>query len=251
LLLTDGGEVDGAVGGHSEGSDFALGSFIEHEAFRFRHGCILGVFGRCLRRTPRDAKDAAAGFGAGDEISFCVKSQNANVRFVAGVEKLAFAVGPDGEDLSFVTGGDIKSSVGRKSEVPDVFRFGFEENGFLAGSRDPVNLAVGRSADIESAFGVKGDGLRGEIRGIENVGRFAVRIEAKYFRRRTAGSVEHALRIESYGPKIGSIRVGKQSDFGREFEAAVAAHRHAVRGAFEKFFVIGLAPATGVLGKKG
>src|SRR5437773_2455656 len=198
---------EAAIGSKSKGVDhvFALGSFIEHGVFHFRDGCILGVFGRCLRRTPRDAKDAAAGFGASDEISFCVKSQNANVRFVAGVEKLAFAVGPDGEDLSFVTGGDIKSSVGRKSEVPDVFRFGFEENGFLAGSRDPVNLAVGRSADIESAFGVKGDGLRGEIRGIENVGRFAVRIEAKYFRRRTGGSVEHALRIESYGPKIGKI----------------------------------------------
>ena len=131
------------------------------------------------------------------------------MRFVAGVEKLAFAVGPDGEDLSFVTGGDIKSSVGRKSEVPDVFRFGFEENGFLAGSRDPVNLAVGRSADIQSAFGVKGDSLRGEIRGIESDDRFTVRIEAKYFRRRAAGSVENALGIEAYGPKIGSIRVGK------------------------------------------
>src|SRR2546421_1452455 len=57
--------------------------------------------------------------------------------------------------------------------------------------------------------------------------------------------------IEVDGPKIRGIGVGKQGDFGREFEAAVAAHSHTVRRAFEKFFVSGLAPAAGVGGGEG
>src|SRR6266699_2376150 len=150
--------------------------------------------------------------------------------FIAGIEESTFAVG-------------------RKGEVPDVFCLGIEENGFVTRSSNSVNLAVGRSADIESAFGVKGNGLRGEVRGIEDDGRFAIRIEAKYSRGRAAGSVERALGIEPDRPEIGSIRVGEQSEFGREFEAAIAAHRHAMRGAFEEFIVCGLAPAASVLGE--
>src|SRR5713226_8552820 len=54
-LFTNRGDIDGAVGGDSERSDFALGGFIENEAFGFRCGRIFGVLGRCLRRTPGDA----------------------------------------------------------------------------------------------------------------------------------------------------------------------------------------------------
>src|SRR5216683_5333637 len=169
--------------------------------------------------------------------------------FVAGVEEFTFAVGRDGEYLTFVTSSDIEGSVGRKGQVPDVFCFGIEENGLLAGSRDSINLAVGGSADVERAFGVKGDGLCGEVRGIEDHGRLAVRIEAKYFRRRAARSVKRALGIEADGPKIGGIRIGQQSEFRRELKSAIAAHGHAMRGAFEEFFVSGLAPAASVLGE--
>ena len=250
-LLANRGDVDGAVGGDGERSDFTSGSLVENEAFRFRCGGILGVLGGSLCGTPGDAQNASAGFRAGDEVAFCVECQNANVSFVAGVEEFALAVGRDSEDLPLVTGGDIESPIGRKSEVPDVFGFGIEEHGFLARRRNPVNLAVGRSADVKSAFGVKDNGLRGKVSGIEEDSRFAVRIEAKYFRRRPSGSVERALGIKADGPKIGSIRVGKQGDFRREFEAAVAAHRHAMGGAFEEIFVGGLAPAAGVLGEGG
>src|SRR4029077_14373415 len=124
---------------------------------------------------------------------------------VAGVEEFAFAFGRDGEDLSFVTGGDIKSSVGRKSEVPDVFCFRIEENGFLAGGRNFVNIAVGRCADIKSAPGVKSDGLGREVCGIENHTGFAIRIEAEYLCGRAAGGVECALGIKPDGPQIGSV----------------------------------------------
>src|SRR6266403_2105593 len=207
-LLANRGDVDGAVGGDSERSDLTFGSFVENETFGFRRSRIFGVLGGCLRGTPRDAQYAAAGFGAGDETSFCVEGQNSNVSFVAGVEEFTLAVGRDRKDLSFVTGGDVESAVGSEREIPNIFCFGIEENGLLSRSRDPVNLAVGRSADIKSAFGIEAD-----------------------------------------GPKIGSIRVGEQGEFGSEFEAAVAAHRDAMRGAFEEFIVSGLAPAAGVLGK--
>src|SRR5258708_13130819 len=103
----------------------------------------------------RDAQNAAAGFGAGDEIALGVESQNANVRFVAGVKEFALAIGGDGEDLAFVTSGDVESSVGCECEVPDIFRLGIEENGFFAGSGDAVNLAISRSADLHTAFTVQ------------------------------------------------------------------------------------------------
>jgi hypothetical protein len=86
------------------------------------------------------------------------------VSFVAGVEKFTLAIWRDGEDLSFVSGGDVESPVWPECQIPDVFCFGIEENGFFAGPRYAVNLAIGRSADIESAFGVEGDGLRIQVR---------------------------------------------------------------------------------------
>src|SRR5216684_1501098 len=45
LLFTNRGDVDGAIGGDGERSDFALGGFVKNEAFRFRCGRILGVLG--------------------------------------------------------------------------------------------------------------------------------------------------------------------------------------------------------------
>ncbi len=69
LLLTNRRDVDGAVGGDSEGSDFTLGGFVQNEAFGFRRRRILGVLAGGLRGTSRDAQNAAAGFGAGDKVS--------------------------------------------------------------------------------------------------------------------------------------------------------------------------------------
>src|SRR5467141_2780358 len=45
LFFANRGNVDGAIGGDRQGSDFALGSFVENEAFCFRRRRILGVFG--------------------------------------------------------------------------------------------------------------------------------------------------------------------------------------------------------------
>jgi len=56
------------------------------------------------------------------------RKPDANVGFVAGVEKFTLAVRGNGEDLTLVAGGDVESSVGRKREVPDVFCFWVEEN---------------------------------------------------------------------------------------------------------------------------
>src|SRR5260370_39874104 len=73
----------------------------------------------------------------------------------------------------------------------------------------------------------------------------------KGFCRRTSGGVEGAVGIDAHGPKIGRVCVGEQGEFGREFEAAVAADRHAVSGAFQEFIVSGLTPAAGVVGERG
>jgi len=43
-LLTNRGDVDGALGGDGERSDFTSGSFVENEAFGFRRGRILESF---------------------------------------------------------------------------------------------------------------------------------------------------------------------------------------------------------------
>jgi len=63
-------------------------------------------------------------------------------------------------------------------------------------------------------------------------------------------AVKRALGIKAHGPEIGSVRVGEQSEFWREFEAAVAANRHTVRGAFQEFIIGGLTPAASVFGEK-
>src|SRR6266478_889000 len=55
LLLANRGDVDGAIGGDRQGSDFAFGCFIEDETFRFCRCRIHGVFGGSSRRTLRDA----------------------------------------------------------------------------------------------------------------------------------------------------------------------------------------------------
>src|SRR5258706_376716 len=89
--------------------------------------------------------------------------------------------------------GDVDGAVGGDGDIPNIFCFGMEEKGLLPRSRDPVNLAAGRSADIKAALGVKGDGLCGKVGGIEADGGLAGRIEAKYFRGRPACSVERAL----------------------------------------------------------
>src|SRR5207253_11315667 len=80
---------------------------------------------------------------------------------------------------------------------------------------------------------------------------FAGGIEAKYFCRRAARRIERAFGVEPDGPKIRSIRVSEQAEFRSEFEAAIAAHRHTMRGAFEEFIISGLAPAASMLGEGG
>src|SRR5713101_5651887 len=86
-------------------------------------------------------------------------------------------------------------------------------------------------------------------RSVESKTTAGLPFESKYFRRRAARSVKRALGIEADGPKIGGIRIGQQSEFRRELKSAIAAHGHAMRGAFEEFFVSGLAPAASVLGE--
>ena len=198
----------------------------------------------------RDAKDPAAGFGSGDEILVGIEGQNANVRFIAGVEKFTLAIGGYSEELPLISRGHIKRAIGTESQVPDVFRFRIEENRLFAGSGNFVNLAVGRSAHIKRAFGIESNGLRGEVRGIENNRRLGVRIEAKDLRLGTACSIQNAFRIKPHGEKVRSVGIGKQGEFRRQFEAAVTAHGNPMSCALEQIFIRGLTPAARVLCEK-
>ena len=170
--------------------------------------------------------------------------------FVAGVEEFALSVGSDGENLAFVAGGDVENAVGAERDIPDIFCFGIEEDGFFARDGDAIDLAVRGSGNVESAFGVEGDRLGDKIGGFKNGGRFAAVIEAKNFCGRAASGIESAFGVDAKRPEIGSVGVGEKSEFWGEFQAAVATDGYAVGGAFEKFFVSGLEPAASVLGVK-
>src|SRR6266853_2942793 len=95
------------------------------------------------------------------------------MRFVAAIEKFALAIRRHSEDLPLIAGCDEESAVRAKSEIPDVFRFRIKEDGFFAGWRNAIDLAVRRRGHIKHAFGVEGNGLRDEIGRLENVGGLA------------------------------------------------------------------------------
>ena len=62
----------------------------------------------------------------------------------------------------------------------------------LSSATTAIKNSLGSSADVESALGVEGDGLRIEVCGIEGYGRLAVRIESEHFGWRAAGGVKRA-----------------------------------------------------------
>src|SRR4029077_20506556 len=108
-LLANRGSVDSAAGRDRERRDFALGRLVENE-----------TFGGGFSGDARNTENAAAGFGAGNEIGFIVERKHADVGFIAGVEKFALAVRTDGKDLAFVASGDVERAVRAEREIPDV-----------------------------------------------------------------------------------------------------------------------------------
>src|SRR5215470_1348595 len=101
-LLAYRGCVEIPVRSYRKRSDLALRSFVKNESFRAGRA-TLGILARTLARRPRNAEDAAAGFGSGDKIFVFVECQNANVRFLAGVKNLALTVGSYGKELALVS----------------------------------------------------------------------------------------------------------------------------------------------------
>src|SRR5882762_10153159 len=169
--------------------------------------------------------------------------------FIAAIEKFTFTIRRDSENLAFIAGCDEESAVRAKSEIPNVFRFGVKEDGFFAGCGNAIDLAVRRCGYIKRAFGVEGNGLCDEVGGLENGGGLAccAAFKAEDFCRGSAGGVERALRVNAQRPKIGSVRIGNKSEFWRQLQPAIAAHRYAVGSAFKKIFIGGLAPGPRVL----
>src|SRR5216683_152332 len=129
MLFADGSGIDGAVRSHGDGGDFALGGFVEDETFGSGGVFIFAgfIFGA------RDAQDAAARFGSGEKIIASVEGEDADVRFVAGVEQLTLAVRGNGEDLAFVAGSDEERAIRGEGEIPNVFSLGIEKYRFFAG----------------------------------------------------------------------------------------------------------------------
>src|SRR5258707_6700557 len=126
------------------------------------------------------------------------------MRFVAAIEKFALAIRRDSEDLPLIAGCDEESAVRAKSEIPDVFRFRVEEDGFFARRGNAIDLAVRRRGYIKRAFGVEGNGLCDEVGRLENGGGLAccAAFKTEDLCRRSAGSVERALGIDTQGPQI-------------------------------------------------
>src|SRR6266403_1065628 len=117
------------------------------------------------------------------------------MRFVAAIEDLALTIRRDCEDLPLIAGCDEESAVRAKSEIPDVFRFWIKEDGFFAGWRNAIDLAVRRRGHIKHAFGVEGNCLRDEIGRLENNGGLACRaaFKAEDLCRGPTGGVKRAL----------------------------------------------------------
>src|ERR1035438_2024599 len=88
--------------------DFFLGSAVEDERF------AIG----------RNTVDKPAAVGAGNQISFGIERENANVDFIAFEKKRVLSVGGDFENFAVVAGGDIQVPGSVESEIPDVFGLG-------------------------------------------------------------------------------------------------------------------------------
>ncbi len=87
-----GGGVDGAIGGHSHGGDFAFGHLVEDEAFAIR----------------RNAQHQAAGIGADNQVVMRINGHGADVGFVGLEEDFAFAVG--GDTVDFAVGSPVPTN---------------------------------------------------------------------------------------------------------------------------------------------
>src|SRR5882762_3387688 len=171
------------------------------------------------------------------------------MRFIAAIEDLALTIRRHRENLPLIAGCDEESAVRAKSEIPHVFRFWIKEDGFFPGWRNAVYLAVRRRGHIKHAFGVEGNGLRDEIGRLENGGGLAccAAFKAENFCGGSAGRIERTLRVNAQRPKIGSVCIGNKSEFWRQLQPAIAAHRYAMGSAFKKIFIGGLAPGPRVL----
>src|SRR5262249_34775548 len=150
-----------------------------------RGGILIAFAGGAIGA--RQTQHPAARLGSRDEISLTVEGQHAYVCFLAGLEKLALAVWGHLDNLSLVPSRDVQRAVRSKFEVPDVFGFGIEEDGLFPGRGNAVDLAIGRGADIERAFAVKGDGLRGKLARLKDGRGFSAGVELENLGRRAPG----------------------------------------------------------------
>ena len=147
-LLSRSGGVDIARVVDSERCNFFFGRAVEHERFAIR----------------RDAVDQPAAIGTGNQVSFGIEREHANVDFIALEEERVLAVGADFVDFAVIAGGDIQRAGMVENDVPDVLGARIEigrraPGGFRARlgggcafrEFQPIHLAVGGSGSVDDA----------------------------------------------------------------------------------------------------
>jgi hypothetical protein len=196
-----------------ERGDFALGGLVEDEAFAIRG----------------DADDEAAGFGADDHVSSCIKHQRAGMGLFGAVENGSLPVGGDLMDFAAVSGGDVEIALRAEGHGPDVLGLGVVKHFGLA-LGDAEDFAVRGGGGVEAVLAVQRERLnleafeRGQKPGAPLARRGGIDLENLGAGVGTAaGGVDAAARVLYDGPKIGD---GGVMDFLKnrgEREAAVVA----------------------------
>ena len=110
------------------------------------------------------------------------------------------------KDLALIAGADVERAIRRDGERPDVAGLGREVLGGLA-VLDAVDLAVGRSAGVDRAVGVHGDGEDLGLLGGPQQRRLAGRVDAVDAAAIAGGGVQRA---------VGRLGHGSRSPAGRK-----------------------------------
>jgi len=127
VLFADRGGVYCSVTRDGERGNFALAGFVEPNPSPGKHPCSAAAISRAT-----DAQDAPARLGAARNYCVCLAPVR-DMRFIAAIEKFAFTIRRDSENLPLIAGRDEESTVRAKSEIQMYFDFGSRRQFFADG----------------------------------------------------------------------------------------------------------------------
>ena len=212
--------VHGAIRHGNDGADLGQVGVVEHERL------ILGG----------NAIEDAVGLGAGEQATLRIHCQPGDVRLAGLVIELALARRGDPVNLPLIAGADIERSIGRAGERPDIAGLRVEVFDGLA-VFDAVYLAVGRSARVDRAVIIHGDGEDLGLIGRPVQRCFAVLIDAVDASAMAGGSVQRLIGCLGDGPDNRLVGSEDGLHFGSEREPPLAAERDAVEAAAYEILV--------------